>query len=427
METQLSPSRRLLPQGVSDLIFEAAAERRALEAALRDLFIRWGYSEIIPPTFAYADTLSTQAGPEIEAEMYRFLDRDGSTLALRPDLTIPTARAVGTRLADQPMPLRLCYTGSVFRYGQPRAGQGREFAQAGMELIGAATADADAELLALTIEALRTAGLEAFQITLGQMAYFHGLLAELQPLNVSDEDIMALRLAVDRKSEPELRDLLARLPLPTAIREALTTLPALSGRRGVLDRAEAVALNDTMQAAVENLRMVEQLLHAYHVTEHISLDLTEVRGMDYYTGITFEGHAPGSGYAICSGWRYDNLIGHFGADLPAVGCALVIDRILLVRERQGRQPTMPTPHIIVNVGDCSTCLEWVQIARSLGVRVEVDVLKRDTPDLLAYAQARGIPRIAVHSDDGTLHLVDEAGERPLTVETWAQEAARWIR
>lgn len=168
-----------LPQGVVDLLYEDAAAKRSLEAALRACFSTWSYDELIPPTFEYADTLASEAGTQLAEEMYRFTDRDGRTLALRPDLTIPAARVVATRLYDQPLPLRLFYVGSVFRYEAPQAGRQREFTQAGIELIGAGTPDADAEVLALTVEALRTAGLTQFQLALGQMALFRGLLSEL--------------------------------------------------------------------------------------------------------------------------------------------------------------------------------------------------------------------------------------------------------
>ena len=110
-----------LPQGVVDLFYEDAAGKRQLEQALRTLFTSWSYDELIPPTFEYADTLASEAGTQIAEEMYRFTDRDGRTLALRPDLTVPTARVVGTRLYDQPMPLRLFYVGPVFRYERPAA------------------------------------------------------------------------------------------------------------------------------------------------------------------------------------------------------------------------------------------------------------------------------------------------------------------
>ena len=137
MLTQTFSLDRPLPEGVRDLLFADAAAIRGMASALRAVWRTWGYHEIILPTFEYAATLATDVGVEIDAEMYRFLDRQGRTLALRPDMTIPTARVIGTRLYDQAMPIRASYIGSVFRYEPPRAGRQHEFIQAGVELIGA--------------------------------------------------------------------------------------------------------------------------------------------------------------------------------------------------------------------------------------------------------------------------------------------------
>ncbi len=192
---------RPLPEGVRDLLFADAAAFRAMTSALQATWSAWGYREIILPTFEYADILATDVGATVDAEMYRFFDRHGRTLALRPDMTIPTARVVGTRLYDQPLPLRVAYAGSVFRYEPPRAGRQHEFTQAGVELIGAAGALADAESVALAVAALQAVGLPEFSITVGHVGFFRGLLTAL---NLSERAAHRLRVAVDRKAEDEL-------------------------------------------------------------------------------------------------------------------------------------------------------------------------------------------------------------------------------
>ncbi|HEX7588157.1 MAG TPA: ATP phosphoribosyltransferase regulatory subunit, partial [Anaerolineae bacterium] len=186
------PLDRQLPHGVADLFFNDAARKRAVEHTLADTFVRWGYSEIIPPMFEYYESLAAEAGPQLREEMYRFFDRDGRTLALRADFTIPTARIVGTKLFDRTMPLRFFYVGSAFRYAEPQAGVRREFTQAGIELIGAKTVDADAEAIALAMTALRAIGLEDFRFTLGNSAY---LQATTRDLALSEADDLALREA----------------------------------------------------------------------------------------------------------------------------------------------------------------------------------------------------------------------------------------
>lgn len=416
-----SPPHWPLPQGVADLFFGEAAAKRELEQVMRSLFSRWGYTELIPPTFEYADTLASEAGTQLAEEMYRFVDRDGRTLALRPDLTIPTARVVGTRLYDQPMPLRLFYVGSVFRYEPPQAGRQREFTQAGVEMIGAATPDADAEVLALTVEALRMAGLRDFRIALGQMAFFRGLLAELTAPAVQ---VAQLQNAIDRKSAADLSAALDEARATGAVRQALEALPGLNGGPETLAAGRRYCLNDRMAAALDRLQAIQALLAAYGLAGAVDYDLGETRGMEYYTGITFKGYAPGLGFSVCSGGRYDDLVGHFGAPQPAVGCALWLDRLLLARQRQGGQPPVLAPDLILSADACADCLRAVQVLRGRGLRVELEVLGRSAEQMRQLAQQRGAGAVALCAGNGQVHLWDASGHRLVSAHTLAVEGWR---
>lgn len=413
---------RPLPEGVRDLLFADTAAFRQMAAALQTTWDAWGYREISLPTFEYADTLATDVGARVEAELYRFFDRHGRTLALRPDMTIPTARVVGARLYDQPMPLRLAYVGSVFRHEPPRAGRQHEFVQAGIELIGAPGPIADAEVVALASAALQAVGLTDFRIALGHVGFFRGLL---EGLALPGRLTARLQDAVARKAEAELAGLLAEIPgLPPVARQAVLALPRLTGDVEILDVAEAVCLNATMMAALTDLRAVADLLQAHGVARFITYDLAEVRDLGYYTGITFEGFAPGLGFGLSAGGRYDALIGHFGPPLPAVGWALTLDRALLARELQGITVAEPRPDLLLAAKDGPACLAWAAQARSRGLRVAVDPLGLAPAALWPAAQARGIPRAAYHVGTGQLTICDAAGERTIAADDW-EEVARW--
>jgi ATP phosphoribosyltransferase regulatory subunit len=377
-----SPDRQL-PHGVADLFFKDAARKRSVERVLEDTFTRWGYSEIIPPTFEYYEYLAAEAGPQLREEMYRFFDRDGRTLALRADFTIPTARIVGTKLFDRTMPLRFYYVGSVFRYEEPQAGVRREFTQAGVELIGASTADADAEAIALAMTALRNLGLDDFRFTLGNAAYLEAMLGELP-----SGDDAALREAIRRKSTPALKSLLASLALPPALKQALEQIPTLWGNSDTLDRA--VCPNEPARAAVEHLRMVLDRLKQFGLAEHVTLDLAENRGMAYYTGILFEGFVQGLGFSVASGGRYDNLIAHFGPSIPAVGFAIGIERVLMALRARGAARASIAPDV---VAQCRSDLSHLEEARASGRIVEMDVLNRGEAELREYARVRGAREI----------------------------------
>ena len=423
MSDRNASTDRPLPEGVRDLLFADTAAFRAMTAALQTTWSAWGYREISLPTFEYANTLATDVGAAVDAEMYRFFDRHGRTLALRPDMTIPTARVVGTRLFDQPMPLRLAYAGSVFRYEPPRAGRQHEFTQAGVELIGAPGAVADAESVALAVAALHTVGVPEFRITVGHVGFFRGLLAAL---GLPERVAGRIQAAVDRKAEAELASILAEIPgLPPLARNAVLTLPRLTGDTRVLAEAEAICLNTTMMQALSDLRAVADLLAAYGVTERIAYDLAEVRDLDYYTGITFEGFAPGLGFNLVSGGRYDDLIGHFGPPLAAVGWALTLDRVLLARELQGIAYDEPRCDVLLSARNCAACLNWAAQARARGLKIEIDPLGLAPDTLWQAAQARGIPRAAYHTDPHTLTVRDVTGARALAADDW-QEATRWL-
>ncbi len=400
-----------IPRGVADYFWHEAYRRRELEASLLDLFRRWGYGDVIPPTFEYADVLNARASEKLRSEMYRFLDRDGSTLALRPDMTIPVARLVSTRLHDWPMPQRFCYAGSVFRYTQPQAGREREFRQAGVELIGAAGPEADAEVLALTCAGLEQTGLENFRLVIGQMGYFHGLLDDLQ---LTPDQQQALLDAVDRNSEAELAEFLRATPLRTQQRRTVEELLSLRGAEidAVIAQADRLCLNYAMHSALENLRAICASLDAYGVCDYVHLDLTEIYNLGYYTGITFEALTPELGFSVAGGGRYDNLLGAFGESHPAVGVALGVDRILLALDEQRgtsppRRPRLPD--LAVMTRRSAQCMALVQTWRQAGLRVEVTLGAEDGQEAWQAIRARGMQALLVW-DDGRFRLYTESSD-----------------
>jgi ATP phosphoribosyltransferase regulatory subunit len=311
--------------------------------------------------------------------MYRFFDRDGRTLALRADFTIPIARIVGTKLFDRVMPLRFFSMGPVFRFKEPQAGVRREFTQAGIELIGANTAAADAEALALAMTALRAIGLNDFQFTLGNTAY---LRATMRDLVLNDADAAALEEAIRRKNTPALTQLLAELNIDAMHKRVLMQLPTLWGKVDVLDRA--VCVNDEARQAVDRLREIVEQLSRFGLQDFITLDLAENRGMAYYTGFLFEGFVQGLGFAVTSGGRYDNLIAHFGHAIPAVGFAIGVERVMMLQ----RVRAHIAPDVIAQ-----EYTPQVDEARMRGQVVELDILNRDETGLREYAKIRGAREI----------------------------------
>ena len=402
------PFRAALPCGVRDLFLEEAAKLSRLMSTWRRLFESWAYTEIIPPTYEHYDVLMAGSDADFERKIFRVLDREGNILALRPDITTQVARIVGTKLHDLPLPLRFYYLTNVFRFEEPQAGRQREFYQAGLELIGASGPEADAEVIAVLIEALQQVGLQGFQINLGQMGFFRAIVEEL-PL--SPTQVEMLKEAIDRKDEVGLRQSLREWEVDDGHAAALRELPHLCGGEEVLERAANLAPNAGASQAIDNLSRVYDLLSAQGLAGHLVIDLGEARGMDYYTGVTIEGFSPGLGFSICNGGRYDELIGLYGRPLPAVGFALGVERVLLALEEQGQQKVDLVPHLLVAAKVATMGRATLQYLRRKGLKVEVDVMGRDEAGLLEYAQERGIPRVIVAGDEKRVLLATADSRR----------------
>lgn len=373
---------RQLPHGVADLYYEQAALKTRAEARLRETFSRADYSEVIPPTFEYYEALAAEASPQVREEIYRFPDRDGRMLALRADPTIPIARLISTKLYDRPLPLRLFYIANVFRHEEPKASRRREFTQAGIELVGAGTPQADAEVIALAVNALRALGLREFRLRLGAMDILNALLS---PVGLNETQLEMIKNALERKNERALDELLRDAPMSAETRVALNALPTLAGDASTLKRANALCgINDRARDALARLSNIWHFLELVHVTDAITLDLGMVRGMAYYTGIVFEGFARGIGFPILSGGRYDKLLAHFGNPLPACGFAMGVERVLAGLALQGDETASLNPQVVAELG-----APQVETARAQGVRVEWFLQDGTRAEILDYARERG--------------------------------------
>jgi len=298
--------------GTQDLLFEAANRLRRCEATLCGRFEDKGYAEVIPPAIEAADVF----GPEA----FRALDRSGRLIALRADFTAQVARIAATRLAGM-SPLRLYYRGSIVRRVAPDSGPVHERLQAGCELVGAAGPEADAEILALAASSLHALGIRG-RISLGSTGYFSALATA-----AGASERLA---AVDRKDLPTLRTLCEREVAPGKARDAILLLaqpPRLETEaRELLARAEALAPSEE---ALQALRRISAALAAARsLGAELEVDLGEVRGLGYYTGIVFNLYAMGSPRPVGGGGRYDTLLGRFGDPRPAVGFSLDLDALV---------------------------------------------------------------------------------------------------
>ncbi|RMF93070.1 MAG: ATP phosphoribosyltransferase regulatory subunit [Nitrospinota bacterium] len=379
-------SRTEIPKGVKALLPVQAAQKREIENRLLSVFFRWGFQEIITPAFEYYDVLAPCLGADFEDQTIKVVDREsGRLLVLRPDITPQIARIAATVLKDHPKPLRFCYSSNVFRHHYPQVARQQEFYQAGVELIGLDLPEADVEMIAIAVESMKEAGLVDFKIAVSQVEYVRGLLKEL---GLSREKEEKIKTALRKKDRSGLETLLQEFDLSDAQRNVLLELPTLFGKEEVFARAEALANNPGSRAALENLVRVYEMLQVYGLEEYILLDLSEIRGFDYYTGVVFEGFTSHLGYGICSGGRYDHLIGKFAEECPSTGFAIDIERLILALEKQGTfRPGKAVDFLIIDFSpDKRNALRIAKELRARGFRVARDIIRRELAGSLAYAR-----------------------------------------
>lgn len=314
-----------IPLGTQVLFGEKARFRRRVEALVTGVFEGWSYDEIIPPIFDYVDVFERGVGAEVGKKVYRFLDREGNILALRPEFTSLVAKTVASRMSDVLKPIRLYYSGEVLRYEPPRGGQQREFSQVGLEHIGGPRLEADVEVLLIAIETLTRLGLKEFQINVGHMEYFAGIVGRI---GFEPAVLHQLRELIDIKDKTALAAALKKLKLEERRKTILLAMPDLTGGREVLSRSRQLVTNDRSLAALDHLEHIVGLLSHLGFARHLTIDLSEVRGLDYYTGMVFRIFVPGLGFEIGGGGRYDALFSNFGTPRHAVGFSFSLERLM---------------------------------------------------------------------------------------------------
>lgn len=319
-----------IPPGVQCFVGDEARRRRAIERTVTAVFEGWDYDEIIPPLYDYADVFED---PGLTRKTYSFVGRDGSVLALRPDFTSLLAKIAAGRLAGVAPPIRLYYAGEVLRYEPPKAGRQSELYQMGLERLGGARDLGDAEVVAIAAECLGALGVRDTVLALGHVGVFAGII---EGCDLGPERLDLLRTRVESKDASGVEDALAGSGVPAAVIGALIRLTHLAGGLEVLAEAEsAFAFAPAARAAVEELMVTTRDLVEAGLGDLLAIDLGEVRGLDYYTGLVFRAYARGLGFEVGGGGRYDSLLARFGRPMPAVGFMLGLDRLALLLERQG--------------------------------------------------------------------------------------------
>lgn len=414
-----TPSLRL-PAGMRDFAPRAAASRRRIAETLLGVFESWGFARVITPAFEYEDVLGLGLGSAGRAAALKFVEpSSGRVVALRPDITPQIARLIATRFRDETGPVRLCYEGTVLRLDKGARSQ-RELIQAGVELAGVTAPEGDAEVIALGVEALTAAGLDArrFELTvdLGHLGLMREVLAAL---DLSESASATIRAAIAKRDRTAMDQVLrsARPAAAGATYDGLArfvgALPEFSGETSVLDQAARQAPNARIRAAIVDLKAIVKAVEQRSVAARLHVDLAEVRGFDYYTGVRFQAFVAGAAEPVLQGGRYDDLLGRYGRANPAVGFAIDVETAAGAREVAvaDQNTELDGEASVLVVG--TDAVSAAQDLRARGRRAAPLLVRMSDDEIADYAARWGygeIMRVGA-SVDGTKPRAGKKGQR----------------
>ena len=332
------------PEGVRDIYNTECKKKLATQEKLLDVLHSYGYQDIQTPTFEYFDVFRKEIGTISSRELYKFFDREGNTLALRPDITPSIARAAATLFEGEDFPIRLCYEGSTFINHSSYQGRLKENTQMGAELIGADSLEADAEMLAMVVDGLKKVGLEEFQVNIGHVDFIQSLM---DAAGLDDESKAEVHHLITNRNYFGVEEVLDNQEVEGHIKEAFQVLLELMGGVEVLEQALKAAPTISAKLAITHLKEMYELLTLYGVQDHISFDLSMSGSYGYYTGIIFRAYTYGTGDAIVRGGRYDQLLEKFGKSTPSIGFAIIVDELMSALSRQKIAVEVSHTHLIV--------------------------------------------------------------------------------
>ncbi|MEW6776246.1 MAG: ATP phosphoribosyltransferase regulatory subunit [Bdellovibrionota bacterium] len=392
MKSVLEKTR--LPEGFRDFGPEAAQALSNLSARLERLYSSWGYRRVLTPSIEAEEVIAPGLGAGAAEGAFRMVDPlTGHALVFRPDITPQVARLVATGAAGKNLPIKLCYRGSVVRRLAEGGHGAREVYQSGIENFGSAPELADAEVAALALDLISETGLKETVLELGDVRFVEGVLDELK---LGDDERQDLTSAIDRKARAEIDSFLSKKKLAKETQKILEALPDLFGGEETLARAGKLSLPPKSKKAVESLkRLAGSLSSNGKIPARLCVDLAEVRGLDYYTGLLIAVYAPGASRPILRGGRYDNLAARFGRDLPAVGFGVDLELLAGLSRAKNGEEDLSAPDVLLfdPQNRAEALLSEAAKLRAKGRRVFLFTGEGKEKDAQVLAKSLGIAKV----------------------------------
>ncbi len=403
-------SSRAIPGGSRVFLPGEARCKRDVEERLLRVFEQWGFRELLTPAFEFY--VPRAASEVLDAQTYRMVDLEsGGLLALRADMTPQIARTAGTILAAHPRPLRLSYATNVFRHAHVAGELQREFWQAGVELIGLVSLEADAEMIAIAVECLQENGVEDFRISLSHGAFLRGIMASLGVKGARRAELLE---AMGRRDSQGVAAALAGVARKGTDAGLLERIPECIGGVEMLDGVEEQVRTPAARTAVRELREVFRILELYGLSERVLFDLCDFKDFDYYTGVIFEGFVEGAGYPVCGGGRYDKLLGLYGDDALGTGFAVDLNQMLPLVTKDANSGNGTDFLVIDLTREKRSGILLSRNLRARGWRVARDIIRRGLEGSLEYARETGVSKCLVVERGGKkgdrVRLLEANGE-----------------
>lgn len=313
------------PEGVRDIYGEDCEKRETIQTDIHAIMKLYGFKDIKTPVFEFFDIFNRERGTAKSADMFKFFDQYNNTLVLRPDMTPSIARCVAKYYEKEEMQIRLCYTGSTFTRLSGYQGKLSEETQIGAEMMNDASSDADGEMIAMTIECLQKSGLQEFKVDIGHADIFRGLIEET---DLTEDEIEQLKIYLGNKNIFAVEDMLEKKQMPEECKKLLILMPDLFGGIETITRVKELTSNKRALEALTRLEKIHRILVSSGLEKHITFDLGMLSHYEYYTGVIFKAYTYGTGDAIVTGGRYDNLVEQFGKKTPAIGFAFMLDQLM---------------------------------------------------------------------------------------------------
>ena len=394
------------PEGVRDIYNRECETKLAIQKKLSTVLHLYGYQDIQTPTFEYDDVFRKEIGSTSTKELYRFFDREGNILTLRPDITPSVARAAATLFETEDFPIRLCYAGNTFTNHTSYQGRLKENTQLGAELIGLDSIEADAEMLAMVVDGLKRTGLKEFQVNIGHVDFIQSLL---EATGLEDDEMDEIRTLINNRNYFGVEEILDNRSVKESVKEAFHILPELMGGPEILESAARIAPSAEARLAVTRLQQIYKLLRLYKAEDHVTFDMSMSGSYGYYTGIIFRAYTYGTGDAVVRGGRYDHLLEKFGKSTPSIGFAIIIDELMSALNRQKISVQTAKRNLLVYT---EATEKWaVSLARSFRAKGKnIEMLKREPEEerevYEAYGKRSSIAGILYLTDDFKIEMVN---------------------